>query len=171
MKTLLVLRHAKSRWKDSDLEDHDRPLNKRGKKTTPRMGKLIKDEDLVPDLIISSTALRAKKTAEDVAKTSKYSGDVQLEPRLYLAGIHTMIRVLQEIPSDTIDRVMLVGHNPGQEDLIRELTDQDERFPTAALAQIELPIGRWSEMEIETKGKLVNLWRPKEVESIEEYLK
>ncbi len=65
------------------------------------MGKLIKDENLVPDLIISSTALRAKKTAEDVAKTSKYSGDVQLEPRLYLAGIHTMIRVLQEIPSDT----------------------------------------------------------------------
>ena len=73
MKTLLVLRHAKSSWKDANLEDHDRPLNKRGKKTAPKMGKLIKDEKLVPDLMISSTALRAKKTAEAVAKTSKYA--------------------------------------------------------------------------------------------------
>ena len=63
---------------------------------------------------------------------------------------------------------MLVGHNPGQEDLIRELTGQDERFPTAALAQIELPIERWSEMEAETEGKLVNIWRPKESEGMED---
>jgi len=165
MKTLLVLRHAKSSWKDTDLDDHDRPLNKRGKKTAPLMGKLIKDEKLVPDLMISSTALRAKTTAEAVAKSSKYSGNIQIDSRLYLAGIHAMVRLLQEISSDDIDRVMLVGHNPGQEDLIRELTDQDERFPTAALAQIELPIERWSEMEFETQGKLVNLWRPKETEA------
>jgi phosphohistidine phosphatase len=165
MKTLLVLRHAKSSWKDTGLDDHDRPLNKRGKKTAPLMGQLIKDEQIVPDLMISSTALRAKTTAEAVAKSSKYSGNIQIDSRLYLAGIHAMVRLLQEIPSDTIDRVMLVGHNPGQEDLIRELTGQDERFPTAALAQIELPIQRWSDMEAETEGKLVNIWRPKEVEA------
>lgn len=168
MKTLLVLRHAKSSWKDTSLEDHDRPLNKRGKKTAPLMGKLIKDEKLVPDLIISSTALRAKTTAEAVAKASKYPGSIQLDSRLYLAGIHAMIRILQEIPPGTVDRVMLVGHNPGQEDLIRQLTDHDERFPTAALAQIELPIERWTEMEAETEGTLINIWRPREIEGKEE---
>ena len=166
MKTLLVLRHAKSSWKDTSLEDHDRPLNKRGKRSAPLMGKLIKDNKLVPDLIISSTAVRAKTTAEAVAKASKYSSDLHLEPRLYLAGIHTMIRVLQEIPPGTADRVMIVGHNPGQEDLIRQLTGHDERFPTAALAQIELPIDRWADMEAEAEGKLVNLWRPKEIEGL-----
>jgi phosphohistidine phosphatase len=67
MKTLFILRHAKSSWKEQDLPDHDRPLNKRGKKDAPRMGKLLTDEDLIPDLIMSSTAARAKKTAELVA--------------------------------------------------------------------------------------------------------
>jgi phosphohistidine phosphatase len=164
MKTLLVLRHAKSSWKDTSLEDHDRPLNKRGKKTAPRMGKLLKDEKLVPDLIISSTAVRAKKTAEAVAKTAKVKSDIRLEPRLYLAGTQTMIQVLQEITSDPIKRVMIVGHNPGQENLVQELTGRAEPFPTAALAHIELPIKKWSDMEAGIKGELINLWRPKEIE-------
>jgi phosphohistidine phosphatase len=167
MKTLLVLRHAKSSWKDTSLEDHDRPLNKRGKKTAPRMGKLLKDKKIVPDLIISSTAVRAKKTAEAVAETAKYKSDIRLEPRLYLAGTQTMIQVLQET-SDPIKRVMIVGHNPGQENLVQELTGRAEPFPTAALAQIELPIKKWSDMEAGVKGELVNLWRPKEIEATEE---
>ncbi len=74
MKTLLVQRHAKSSWKDPGLDDHDRPLNKRGKKDGPRMGRLVREEDLIPDLILSSTAVRAKNTAKEVAEISGYSG-------------------------------------------------------------------------------------------------
>jgi phosphohistidine phosphatase len=81
MKTLLILRHAKSSWKEQDLLDRDRPLNKRGKNDTPRMGKLLKDEDLIPDLIM--TAVRAKKTAELVAKACKYKGKIVLDHSLY----------------------------------------------------------------------------------------
>lgn len=165
MKTLLVLRHAKSSWKDAGLKDHDRPLNKRGKKTAPQMGKIIRDEELVPDLIISSTAVRAKTTAEAVAKSSKCKGKVLLDDRLYLAGPSAMISVLNEIEDESVNRVMIVGHNPGQENLILELTGQDERFPTAALAQIDLPIEKWNDLELSACGKLVHLWRPKELEA------
>ena len=79
MKTLLLLRHAKSSWNEQDLPDHDRPLNKRSQKDAPRMGKLLKDEDLIPDLIISSTAVRAKKTAGLVAKACKYKRKIVLK--------------------------------------------------------------------------------------------
>ena len=79
MKTLLILRHAKSSWKDLELPDQDRPLNKRGRHDAPRMGKLLKQEDLIPDHIVSSTALRAKKTAELVAKSCKYKGDIAFD--------------------------------------------------------------------------------------------
>jgi phosphohistidine phosphatase len=165
MKTLLVLRHAKSSWKDAGLEDHDRPLNKRGKKTAPLMGKLIRDEGLVPDLIISSTAVRAKTTAEACAKSAKCKGKILLDDRLYLAGPATMISVLNEIDDESVNRVMIVGHNPGQENLIRALTGRDETFPTAALAQIELPVETWKDLELSTRGKLVHLWRPKELDN------
>ena len=94
MKTLLIMRHAKSSWKEQDLPDHDRPLNKRGKNDAPRMGKLLKDEDLVPDLIMSSTAVRAKKTAELVAKTCKYNGKIVLNHSLYGAEPAAYLKIL-----------------------------------------------------------------------------
>lgn len=76
IKTLLILRHGKSSWKLPELADHDRPLNKRGKRDAPKIGNLLKEKDLVPDLIISSNAVRAEKTAKIVAKASKYKGKV-----------------------------------------------------------------------------------------------
>ena len=86
MKTLLILRHAKSDWETPDVADHDRPLNGRGKRDAPRMGRLLRDENLVPDLIISSTAKRARKTAKLVAEASGYEGEIRLAETLYLAG-------------------------------------------------------------------------------------
>ena len=164
MKTLLVLRHAKSSWKDQSLDDHKRPLNTRGKKAAPRMGKLLRDEALVPDRIISSTAVRAKTTAERVAKSSEFRGKILLDDRLYLAGPSAIVGVLNEIEDESVSRVMIVGHNPGQEKLVRELTGRDERFPTAALARIDLPIETWKELDLSVRGTLVHLWRPKELE-------
>jgi phosphohistidine phosphatase len=75
-----------------------------------------------------------------------------------------MVGVLNEIEDQSVNRVMIVGHNPGQESLVRELTGRDERFPTAALARIDLPIETWKELDLSVRGTLVHLWRPKELE-------
>jgi phosphohistidine phosphatase len=165
MKTLLILRHAKSSWKDPDVPDHDRPLNKRGKHDAPRMGKLLKDEDLIPDLIISSTAARAKKTAELVAKACKYKGEeISLNQSLYGAEPADYLKVLQEL-SDKHKTVLVVGHSPSVEETVDVLTGSvDVIMPTCALAHISLPIQNWAELnEQKIKGKLLKVWRPKEL--------
>ncbi len=163
MKTLLVLRHAKSSWKDRGLEDYRRPLNKRGKKDAPVMGKLIKKKKLTPDWILSSSALRARRTAEMAAEASKFSGEIRVEEELYLARPTTFVEVIQKSAPQSAETILIVGHNPGLEELVGILTGQKQLFPTAALAQIELPIERWDELTPETGGKLIHLWRPKEL--------
>ena len=160
MKTLLILRHAKSSWKDTSLADHDRPLNKRGKQDAPRMGKFLRKQDLVPDRIISSTAKRARKTAKAVAKACHCKDKVELTQELYHAGPGSYLAVLQNLPDDD-QRVMVVGHNPGMEALVAHLTNRRETMPTAALAHVALPIKQWTELDYETQGELLNLWRPK----------
>jgi len=162
VKTLLVLRHAKSSWKDPYLADHDRPLNKRGKQAAPLMGELLQSQDLLPELIISSTARRAVQTAELVAEYSGYERQIHYSRDLYAADPQAYIEVLQLLTGD-YDCVMVVGHNPGLEDLIEMLTGEWERMPTAALAQVELPLESWQELSDESSGRLVNLWRPKEL--------
>src|SRR5690348_12650091 len=104
MKSVLVLRHAKSSWKHPKLADHDRPLNKRGKRDAPRMGRLLKKEHLVPDIIISSTAIRARTTAKAVAKASGYQGEITFNRSLYAAGPQAYIDVLHDL-SDQYVRV------------------------------------------------------------------
>ena len=98
-KILLILRHAKSSWKEPDFQDHDRPLNKRGKRNVPRMRKLLKELDLVPDFIISSIAKRAKDTAKAVVKSSKYKGRIELNPSLYGADFDAYLRALHLVPT------------------------------------------------------------------------
>lgn len=162
MKRLFLLRHAKSSWKDPDLTDHDRPLNKRGKRDAPRMGKLLSDEGLIPDLILSSTALRARNTAELVAKASGYPGAIELSGDLYHADVPTFLAVLQELFYD-YSGVLLVGHNPGIAEFLYVLTGQSEQMPTAALALVELDVESWWQLDATTKGTLARLWRPREL--------
>jgi phosphohistidine phosphatase len=162
MKTLLILRHAKSSWKQAELADHDRPLNKRGKRDAPRMGDLLRSEDLVPDLIISSTARRARKTAEAVAQTSGYDGEITLTKEFYLAGPDEYLQVLSDLP-DEFQRVLVVGHNPGLEELLELLTDSSERLPTAALAQVKLDAKRWRDVGADIRAELLQLWHPREL--------
>lgn len=163
MKTLLILRHAKSSRKDKSLPDHDRPLKKRGRNDAPRMGRLIAEEHLQPDRLVSSTALRAQTTAELVAEALEFSEEIELKPELYHAEPEDYLSVLQEL-EDTADSVLLVGHNPGMEELLEELTGEAEHLPTAALAQVELTVTSWQEVDEKTKGRLVQIWRPKELE-------
>jgi phosphohistidine phosphatase len=164
MKTLLLLRHAKSSWKEQDLPDHDRPLNKRGKYDAPRMGKLLKDEDLIPDLIVSSTAVRAKKTAELVAKACKYKGKIVLDHSLYGAEPGAYIKILVGL-SDKNMVALVVGHSPSVEETVELLTGSlDVIMPTCALAKITLPIQNWGELKKhKIKGKLLKVWKPKEL--------
>ncbi|MGW8250880.1 MAG: L-2-amino-thiazoline-4-carboxylic acid hydrolase, partial [Anaerolineales bacterium] len=159
VKTLYVLRHAKSSWKDADIPDHDRPLNKRGKSDAPRMGRLLREQDLVPDLIVSSTARRARDTVALVVDESGFYGDVLWSEDLYAAGPEAYVEVLQALP-DQYGRVMVVGHNPGLEELVAMLTDEWARLPTAALAEVSLGIQSWAEIDYDPLGKLLHVWRP-----------
>ena len=165
MKTLLILRHAKSSWKKPGLTDYDRPLNKRGKLDAPHIGELIGKKALIPDLIVSSSAKRARQTANRVAQACGYQNEVRLEDDLYLAYPDVIIRTLKFLP-DKLNLVMIVGHNPGVEELLRLLTGCEEAMSTAALAHIILPIRDWSEMNGQATGELVNLWYPKELPEI-----
>lgn len=164
MKTLLVLRHAKSSWNESGLADHDRPLNERGERDAPRMGDLVRERRLTPDVIISSDAVRARMTAEAVAEAARYPGEIRLEPLLYGAAPDDILVVLRAAPELNTATVMIVGHNPGLEALVGQLTGEPQDLPTAALARIDLPIDRWRDLDESTRGTLVDLWRPKELE-------
>jgi len=160
MKTLLLLRHAKSSWKHPELTDHDRPLNKRGKRTAPLMGALLQDENLIPDLILCSSAVRTHITALLVAKTCTFTGEIKQTRKLYLGEPQAYVEVLRRV-ADEHARVLVVGHNPGLEALIEMLTGEAMEMPTAALACIELSIEQWGDFDMNTECKLVNVWRPK----------
>jgi phosphohistidine phosphatase len=162
MKTLLVLRHAKSSWDDRTLDDHERPLNKRGHRDAPRMGEVIRAYRLVPDLILSSDALRARQTAEAAAKAAHYAGTILLDPRLYGASPTDIVKVLRTVDETNAGTLMIVGHNPGLEELIAQLTRERQDLPTAALAQIALPVDEWRDLTVSRRGSLMGLWRPKE---------
>ena len=162
MKTLLVLRHAKSSWSDSALSDHERPLNERGRRDAPRMGELLRDYGLIPDVVISSDAVRAQHTAEAVAEAARYVGEILVDGRLYLATPADILVRLRTV-HENAGRILIVGHNPGLEGLVEQLTGEREDLPTAALAQIELPIDRWRDLQLSTRGTLLNLWRPEEL--------
>jgi phosphohistidine phosphatase len=161
MKTLLLLRHAKSSWKQPELNDHDRPLNKRGRREAPKVGKFLKESDLLPELILSSTARRAVDTAQAVADESGYDGEIDQLPDLYLSDTACYMDVLQRLP-DEVNRVLVVGHNPDLDELLILLTDVNQHMSTAALAQIDLPITCWAELNEATNGRLQKLWSPKE---------
>jgi len=163
MKTLLLMRHAKSSWKDQDLKDRKRPLSKRGKRNAPQMGELLQEKELLPQLILASSALRARQTAELFAEASKYQGDIRYLDDLYMAEADEYLDELKKLPDD-LERVMIIGHNPGLESLLPMLTGRVESLPTAAIAHMTLPISNWKELNKKTKAELIELWRPKELE-------
>lgn len=164
MKTLLLMRHAKSSWSNSGLDDHDRPLNKRGRQAAPEMGKLLRKQGLTPDLILCSTARRARETAELVAKACDYGGKIESQRDLYYSDAACYMDILCHLP-DSAGRVLLIGHNPETEGLLEVLTGLHERMPTAAVAHVDLPISHWIELTEALDVRLLNLWRPGPPES------
>ena len=162
MKNLLIMRHAKSSWEFTDLSDHDRPLNNRGKRDAPRMGKVLLKERLVPQLIISSSAARARSTAEKVAKTSHYDGKISVESSLYRTGSSAYVNALRQL-TNSYNTVLIVGHNPDVEQLVEILTGNAMTMPTCALAYVKLSIEIWLDLKNDKKGELAKIWRPKEL--------
>lgn len=163
MKTLLILRHAKSSWNDPGMTDHDRPLNARGKQDAPHIGRLLREQGLLPDLILSSTAKRARSTAKRVVAGGELACSPQLLDRLYLAPAETYIEVLRQQLAD-FARILVVGHNPGLEDLVVSTTGVSLALPTAALVQVEFEIDTWFELPHPGQGKLIAHWEPRELE-------
>jgi phosphohistidine phosphatase len=127
------------------------------------MGEVIREHRLAPDVILSSDALRARQTAEALAKTARYAGEILLDRRLYGASPADIVKVLRTIDETKAATVLIVGHNPGLEELVARLTGEREDLPTAALAQIVLPVDQWRDLTVSRHGSLVGLWRPKEL--------
>ena len=155
MKTVLLLRHAKSDWGGPSLADFDRPLTKRGLKDAPRMGEVLRDFNSVPDKIIASPAKRAKQTAELVAKACGYHKSITWASSFYGGNSEDLIDALKQLP-DTVERAMLVGHNPTMEETAAALLQSSQagfndeyavRFPTAGLMCLDLQIMDWAELE------------------------
>jgi phosphohistidine phosphatase len=162
MKTLLLLRHAKSSWKDGELPDVERPLNKRGRKTAPQMGQLLAEGGHLPELIVASPAVRARDTVRLIVESSGFSGEQRIAETLYPTTVDGCVDVLAGIDSDA-DPVMLVGHNPGLEEFLEHLTGDYQKLPTCAVAVVQLPVDRWTDMSPQTTGELVAVWRPREL--------
>ena len=144
------------------MADFSRPLNDRGRHDAPRMGKLICREDIVPELIISSSAKRAMTTAELAALEMSFDGEIRYSDKLYLAEPEAYITLARQA-DDQINILMLVGHNPGIQELVEALTGQDEQMSTAALACIRMPINRWKDLAAGKRYELAGFWRPKEL--------
>jgi len=163
VKRLLVLRHAKSSWDDASLADWKRPLSARGERDAPRIGVLLRDRSLMPDIIITSDAVRAHTTARAVAEAAGYAGEIVVEPALYHADPDDVLALLKIMSDERARAVLIVGHNPGLEDLIEQLTGERHDLPTAALVHLALPIDRWREIDAAGGATVVDIWRPKDL--------
>ncbi|NPV00154.1 MAG: histidine phosphatase family protein [Brevinematales bacterium] len=147
MKTLVLLRHAKSDWSEPDKNDFDRPLNERGVKDAPIMGKAVRNIDVPPQIIYSSDALRAKMTAEAVSSSSGAGIPIEYKNEFYNADAAEMLGFIRTIPAN-YESVLLIGHNPTFEELTTMMISSGQarlRFPTSALAVLKSEIDDWKD--------------------------
>jgi phosphohistidine phosphatase len=161
MKKLLLLRHAKSSWEDTSLPDFERPLNERGLRAAPLVGKFMRERKVRPDLVICSPAKRTRETIALVLKAAGIEPELRYDERIYEASVVNLVDVVSQIEDDKIE-VMLVGHNPGFENLLESMTGQSVRMPTAALARIAFNSEKWSEA-VRQGGRLELFIKAKEL--------
>ena len=147
MKELILVRHAKSSWKDPTLSDHERPLNKRGKRDAPEMGERLARSGCDPDLMVSSSAIRALETARSVAGKLGYPREsIAVEERLFHAGVAELLQVIRGV-EDSVDSLMLFGHNPGLTDLANHIGPREIlNMPTCAVLHLGLKSASWTEV-------------------------
>jgi phosphohistidine phosphatase len=170
MKTLTLLRHAKSGWDDPVARDFDRPLNPKGQRAAQAVGRHMKAEGLAFDHVAASPAARVVETLEQVA--TGYGSDLApaWDQRIYLASAATLLDLVHELP-EAADSALVAGHNPGLEELVLLLTprggaargDVEAKFPTASLAEIRFDVERWGDVEPGT-GELARFTRPRDLD-------
>lgn len=161
MKTLYLIRHAKSSWSDAGLTDFERPLNPRGLRDAPFMGKLLKEKNVSPDKIISSSAVRAYTTARTIAMELNYPVEkIETTDVIYEASASEILNVIQSIDNN-VETLIVFGHNPGFTSLSNYLSDkQVDNIPTCGISCIEFEVDTWEEVNI-NKGKLTAFEFPK----------
>lgn len=161
MKKLFIVRHAKSSWDFPDLDDFDRPLNKRGKRNAPEMGQRLAARDVLPDVIISSPAKRAAATARRIAEQISFPVKmIKREPRFYHGSLNSFVEVIKSV-NDEVETLMIFGHNPGLTELTNQLSGSDiYNIPTCGIAEIDFDISSWSELD-NRKGDIVSFDFPK----------
>lgn len=163
MKTLYFLRHAKSSWKDAELSDIDRPLNKRGKENAPLMGRHLRKLKVKPQLIISSPSKRTMTTALIVADKIGYEEkNIKIDMGLYGANVAEIVQLVYHL-DDNLNKVMLVGHNPSFTLIVDYFTGQPiDNMPTSGLIQIDFDIKSWRDIAPKV-GKLKLFEFPKKI--------
>ncbi|CAN5715737.1 histidine phosphatase family protein [soil metagenome] len=164
-KVLLILRHAKSSWKDKKVDDHDRPLNKRGRREAIKMGEHLKKMNMLPDAIISSSAQRAIETTRFLCRYSGYNNLVEVNFSLHRGGVDAYINALATVSNDK-QKLLIIGHNPDLEELTGILINRTIRIPTCTLVQLKLSIENWKSIDLHCKfrSELADIWRPKKIE-------
>ncbi len=164
-KRLTLLRHGKSSWRDPDLADFDRPLNKRGKRDAPMMGQRLAKIGYAPDLVLVSPALRTRLTARIIAEQLGVDQrKLSFDHGIYLADVHELISLLRSIEEQWKD-VLLIGHNPGITDLANYLVDGCiENVPTCGIFSVTLPISHWRDLEETTGGLLFYDYPKKQID-------
>jgi phosphohistidine phosphatase len=171
MKTLLLMRHAKSAWGESDKKDIDRPLNERGRKAAARMGAWLAAEGYRPDVVLCSAAQRTRETLELMRTDLPEKAKVEIARALYLAGPREMLTEIGKVAA-TAQTVMLLGHNPGMGSLAgllagsgneRALADMHGKFPTAAIAVLGFNVAQWRDLE-PGSGVLRAFVRPRDLD-------
>lgn len=160
MKELILMRHAKSDWGNSSLSDRQRPLNTRGERDAPRVGALLQDEGIEIDVILCSTAQRARETAALLLEEYSFEGELHFMDELYHADLSDYLDILAELPDD-VGTVMLIGHNPTLSSALEFFTDAYEPFKTAAIAYIKFDAECWDALIERHEGKLLGYWTPK----------
>lgn len=146
MKTLFLVRHAKSSWKFPELTDFDRPLNRRGQRDAPKMGDWLRQRSICPAMMVSSPAVRTRQTALALAEATGYASDIWYEEAVYEATPEELLTIIQAT-RDAVPDLMLVGHNPGLTELSNQLTTHHiENVVTAGIVNVRLPVARWSEV-------------------------
>ncbi len=144
MKNLLIIRHAKSSWDNPAWGDLERPLNARGKRDAPLMGRLLRERGVLPDLILSSPAKRARKTAMRIAEAVGYPEDlISIEPAIYMQGVRALLDLIAKLP-DSVKRALIVGHNPDFTEFVELLTrERIGNLPTCGLVSVEFAVDDW----------------------------
>lgn len=164
-KQLLILRHAKSDHDNRTLSDHDRPLNPRGREAAGTMGRFMKRQGLEPDLALCSSAVRTTETLSLLAQAGDMHPKTEFQDLLYLASASAMLELVST-RAQMEDQVLLVGHNPGSEDLLHVLGLGMHEMPTCTLAQVELDIDDWVLATGSVEARLLNLWLVKSLPEI-----